>query len=536
MNIDESKDESGMDLYLKCARDGALDYLKKLEKHPYYWDVTTKDYENNDAYYHATVGGHVSIWKHFRKKHKKNIFGRIYKNNRMIIKCEYFYLALIHKRTKLLEYFYEEFKKQSKYKNCIFHIYFKSNDPVDCVIRYATKISPYQQAAYSPDAIKLMVDIDNDNSNNWEKVPLRNKINCFYWMDHITSTNICLNSTSQISYNNLFEYALFKGYFETVKYFLKNFVSICVLPSISNIYIFTVNYYDRFINYLIKTKDPFAIMIFLKESLLQNLINNEKYCILFKSLVNNLNFLNDGFKIMIKKLFFHETLTKKKFEKGFEMYHELIDTKEDQAFLFYHFFKRGPEWKETSDLIRKTYDIDDQEIIYAKFANYVICNNLLQIHEMIKIYPNIHKAFKLGKNEDNCLFYAARNNHFESLMFWENIGYDLKQKNSLGQTCYDITTSNEIKSYLKYKVTDVFPEDVYRNLSDPCLICKSEYEKSDPVCKCENGHIVHKDCYIDYLIQTDIYDESTYKCVLCKGKMNRTSTKYSILKAIESVS
>lgn len=59
-------------------------------------------------------------------------------------------------------------------------------------------------------------------------------------------------------------------------------------------------------------------------------------------------------------------------------------------------------------------------------------------------------------------------------------------------------------------------ENDYISCNTECLICRDEYEKDDNCCKCENDHLVHKDCYLTFLKVNHI---KKLNCAYCDNKM-----------------
>lgn len=74
-------------------------------------------------------------------------------------------------------------------------------------------------------------------------------------------------------------------------------------------------------------------------------------------------------------------------------------------------------------------------------------------------------------------------------------------------------------------------DDKLSNMDDGnpmCILCHENFEKTDLCCMCDKNHIIHKECYFEYLShnstsETGDISENMVKCIYCTNKMCKTS-------------
>lgn len=163
---------------------------------------------------------------------------------------------------------------------------------------------------------------------------------------------------------------------------------------------------------------------------------------------------------------------------------------------------------------------------------------------------------------NNLLMLAAQNRKYRIMKYLiDKYDFDINYKNNNKQTVYHIVKrnkinmdnismvfkyenvkilynkiielENEILEYLedklykhhlkkydiKFKLVNVEP-------NKKCIVCSEEFDKESIICKCVHNHVIHKDCYYEYLHQSGIKLSSEFYCIYCKNHMIVASYKW----------
>lgn len=81
--------------------------------------------------------------------------------------------------------------------------------------------------------------------------------------------------------------------------------------------------------------------------------------------------------------------------------------------------------------------------------------------------------------------------------------------------------SKKMSEYVKLKIISRLFPTVAVEHNNRCHICKENFIKGDIFCRCDGNHILHTDCYVEYLQEYKKLDD--YKCPYCYVNMNKTS-------------
>ena len=136
---------------------------------------------------------------------------------------------------------------------------------------------------------------------------------------------------------------------------------------------------------------------------------------------------------------------------------------------------------------------------------------------------------------NDALLLAVKYNYLTMVKYLiENRKWDLSVKNNYGEDIYSIAKNNNashaLSHYLEGKKLYGYFRPIQKiEYNKKCLICLDNFDKSDILCKCHKSHIIHIDCYIEYLNENNIEKKSEFQCVYCKDNMLNSSYKYSEL-------
>jgi ankyrin repeat protein len=163
---------------------------------------------------------------------------------------------------------------------------------------------------------------------------------------------------------------------------------------------------------------------------------------------------------------------------------------------------------------------------------------------------------------NNLIMVAAENRKYKIMRYLEdNYDFDINYQNNSKLTVYHIVKRNKInmdnvsvsfkyenviklyKKYIKLEtdMLEYLENKMYKHHLkkydtkfkfvgvDPnrrCMVCSDDFDEKSIICKCRSNHVVHKDCYFEYLNQKKINLSSYFYCIYCKDHMVMASYKW----------
>ena len=136
-------------------------------------------------------------------------------------------------------------------------------------------------------------------------------------------------------------------------------------------------------------------------------------------------------------------------------------------------------------------------------------------------------------DKDGCTVYMrmASRGFIDILKYLEkNFPVNLNYKNKKGQTVYEYAggrKSNPATKYLNQKkLHKIFPLNNTIELNKKCSVCTDTFGKDDLCCLCSNYHVIHQECYFEYLVESNDKMLNNTKCIYCRDEMLRKTIKY----------
>ena len=126
---------------------------------------------------------------------------------------------------------------------------------------------------------------------------------------------------------------------------------------------------------------------------------------------------------------------------------------------------------------------------------------------------------------------AVLGSHFKIIKHLENdMNWDIYIRNSSSQNAYEIAKENiKNDSIIRHLFKSKFDFRTFNekvNANDACQICHDDFSENKIICKCINNHNIHRDCYLQYLFESDI-DKENIECIYCRDKMINCSFIYN---------
>ena len=103
--------------------------------------------------------------------------------------------------------------------------------------------------------------------------------------------------------------------------------------------------------------------------------------------------------------------------------------------------------------------------------------------------------------------------------------------NNDGCSAFDIAENREdqemVKHFNEKKLKRMFKPDNKIEITYKCNICMDKIKKDDLCCMCCNYHVIHYECYSEYLIESNLEKIiKNTKCIYCRDDMLRKTIKY----------
>ena len=154
---------------------------------------------------------------------------------------------------------------------------------------------------------------------------------------------------------------------------------------------------------------------------------------------------------------------------------------------------------------------------------------------VLKYLENTHSwdIYTVDHDGDDAFISASYADHIDIIKYLENKHkWDIYRKNKIGEDAYKVALDYESYDVSDYLNEKMLPDKINNNFvlvtnktyNDECFICRDKIIKNVVYCKCHKNHIIHKECYVEFLTINQI--DKDFKCVYCNEKMYICSFKY----------
>ena len=220
--------------------------------------------------------------------------------------------------------------------------------------------------------------------------------------------------------------------------------------------------------------------------------------------------------------------------------------------------------KSIMSYLEKKYS--DEIDFYAKnkygysVLSYAVMFGSLELFKHVLKY-NVEIGI-IDSRGNNLLMVAAENRKYKIMKYLEEkYNFEVHYQNNFKQTVYQIVKRNKInmdnisiafkyenvkKLYHKFikledDMLEYFENKIYKHhlkkydikfklvnveLNNKCIVCSEKFNEDSIICKCVHNHVIHKDCYYEYLHQKKIKLTSDFYCIYCKDHMIMASYKW----------
>ena len=190
------------------------------------------------------------------------------------------------------------------------------------------------------------------------------------------------------------------------------------------------------------------------------------------------------------------------------------------------------------EYLEKTFDWDIHTTNKTKTDAYLIgaYNGSLKTLKYLEEKHNWNIKVT-DKDGDDAFLTACYTGNINVIKYLEEKhNWDINVTNSEGSDGYFIAKKYENHELMDYLYKKILPNRIKKDfqlvkdkiLNDKCLICQEIIVDSEEYCKCHNNHILHRSCFIDYLVLNNL--NSDYRCIYCRDHMYRCSFMFKAKK------